>query len=91
MSLISELTPVNYVLMSGIVWLSGVFIWLIRKFVRSYEQNTTTMTRVSDTLQAVDRKLDTAAERDLEISKTLAAIHARGNFPAAVRVVSDKK
>ncbi len=86
MSFLAELTPLNYVLMSGIIWLSGVFIWLIRRFVRSYEQNTGTMTKVQVTLEAVDHKLEKAADRDLEIAKTLSAIHARGAAPAVTLV-----
>lgn len=91
MSILSELTPLNYVLITGIVWLSGVFVWLVRKFVRSYEQNTVTMTKVQDTLEAVDHKLEKAADRDLEIAKTLSAIHARGAAPAVSLVKTAEK
>lgn len=85
----ANFTQLDAVLIAGIVWLSGVFVWLIRKFVSSYEKNTVTMTKVQDTLEGVDRKLDTAADRDVEIVKTLSAIHARGSFGAQVDVVKD--
>lgn len=76
-SWMAELTPMNMILIAGIIWLSGVFIWLIKKFVCSYQENTKTMTKVQDTLEVVDRKLDAASTRDVEIVRTLAAIHAR--------------
>lgn len=85
--ILPELTAMNIILIIGIVWLSGVFIWLTRKFVASYEGNTQTMTEVRDTLRGVDKKLDTAAERDVEIVRTLAAIHARQS-PARVDLVN---
>jgi len=87
MSWMSELTPMNMVLVSGVIWLSGVFLWLIKRFVASYDKNTTAMVGVKDTLEGVDRKLDTAANRDIEIVRTLAAIHARGVHPAQVEVI----
>jgi len=86
-SWMAELTPMNMVLLTGIIWLSGVFLWLIKNFVKSYDKNTTAMTQVKDTLEGVDRKLDTAANRDVEIVRTLSAIHARGVHPAQVEVV----
>lgn len=92
MSHLADLSPINYILIAGIVWLSGVFIWLIKKFVSSFEKNTVVMTKVQGTLEGVDRKLDSAADRDLEIVKTLSAIHARTG-PARVEIVhqNDKK
>jgi hypothetical protein len=72
-----DFTTSEYLLFTGIVWLSGLFVWLIKKFMASYEKNTVTLVRLHDTLEGVDRKLDTAADRDVEIVKTLAAIHAK--------------
>lgn len=71
-----QLTPLNVALTTGIVWLSGVFVWLIRKFMSSYEQNTKAMTKVSETLGAMDRKLEASVDRDVEIIKMLAEINA---------------
>lgn len=73
----SEMTLLNYVLIAGLVWLSGVFIWLIKVFVDAYAKNTAVITKVQGTLEGVDKKLDSAAERDSRIVATLAAIHAR--------------
>lgn len=79
-----DFTTTEYILVTGIVWLAGVLIWLLKKFLSSYDKNTTSNVRLHETLQGVDRKLDTAAERDLEIVRTLSAIHARGMAPKAV-------
>lgn len=81
--LLPLLTPLNMVLIFGIVWLSGVFLWLIRKFVSSYEKNTEINTKLQGTMEAVDRKLDTAAERDLRVAETLAAINAKQDAKTA--------
>lgn len=81
--LLPFLTPLNMVLIFGIVWLSGVFLWLIRKFVSSYEKNTEINTKLQGTMEAVDRKLDTAAERDLRVAETLAAINAKQDAKTA--------
>jgi len=88
---LAELTPMNMVLVTGIVWLSGVFIWLIKKFVSSYEQNTKVITKVQDTLDGVDKKLDAASTRDVEIVRTLAAIHARQTAPVIHPVARSEK
>lgn len=72
-----EMTLLNYVLMAGMIWLSGVFVWLIKKFICSYGENTKVLTKVQDTLEGIDHKLDAASVRDVEIVRTLSAIHAR--------------
>jgi hypothetical protein len=55
--------------------------------VDSFEKNTEVMTRVSGALDAIDRKLDTSADRDLETVKMLEKIHARQIDPPSVNVV----
>jgi len=85
------LTPINMILVTGIVWLSGVFIWLIKKFVVSYAENTKVITKVQDTLESVDKKLDAASMRDMEIVSTLSAIHARQSGPFVMPVRTEKK
>jgi len=84
---LETLPPMTLMLVSAIVWLSGLFVWLIKRFVDSFEKNTEVMTRVSGALDAIDRKLDTSAERDLETVKMLEKIHARQIDPPSVNVV----
>jgi type VI protein secretion system component VasK len=74
MNWINELSVLDSVLIAGIVWLSGVFLWILRKFICSYNQNTTVMTEVGKTLTAMDQKLDTANNVDREILVELARI-----------------
>lgn len=72
-----ELTAFNTSLIAGISALWIFLVWLVWLVMVSYKENTVAMTRVADVLAQVDRKLDTAADRDLEVVKTLAAIHAQ--------------
>lgn len=88
-TVLSKLTLLDGVLFLGIVWLSGVFLWLIKKFVSSYEKNTSIMTKVETTLDSMDRKLDTAADRDVEIIRALERVNTRHEFRP--KVVSDQK
>ena len=71
---ISDLTLLDSALITGIIWLSGVFLWILRKFICSYNQNTTVMTDVCKTLVAMDQKLDNANNVDREILVELARI-----------------
>ena len=75
-----ELTTTTGLLMAGIIWLSGVFVWLIKRFVDSFEKNTVVMAKVDKTLDAMDRKIDASTERDLEMLKTIEKIAARQEF-----------
>lgn len=74
MNWISDLSVLDTVLGSGIMWLSVVFIWLLKKFIESYNQNTRVMTDVSKTLVAMDQKLDNANSVDREILVELARL-----------------
>ena len=77
---LEHLPPMTLMLVSAIIWLSGLFVWLIKRFVDSFEKNT-------EVIDAIDRKLDTSADRDLETVKMLEKIHARQIDPPSVNVV----
>lgn len=74
MNILNQLSLLDSVLIAGIVWLSGVFIFLLKKFISSYDCNTKVMTEVSKTLVSMDQKLDTAKNVDREILVELARI-----------------
>lgn len=84
--MLNNVSPMTFMLVSAIVWLSGLFVWLIKKFVDSFEKNTATMTRVGQSLDGVERKLETSVERDIEIVKMLEKIHARQDGVPSVNV-----
>ena len=69
-----SLTPVNVVLLGGITWLSGMFVWLLKRFIKSYDDNTRTLVEINKTIMAMDAKLDTANEIDREILLELARV-----------------
>jgi len=69
-----DLSTLDSVLIAGIIWLSGVFLWILKKFIASYNQNTRVMAEVSKTLVAMDQKLDTANAVDRDILVELARI-----------------
>lgn len=76
MSLLGSFTPLDTVLIAGIVWLSGMFVWLLRRFIRSYDENTKTLIAINATMQVMDKKLDTATTVDREILMELARIRS---------------
>jgi hypothetical protein len=63
----AEFTVMNMVLGTGIIWLSGMFVWLLKRFTKSYDENTRTLVEINKTMQVMDRKLDTATQVDREI------------------------
>lgn len=74
MNILNQLSVLDSVLIAGIIWLSGVFLFILRKFLSSYNTNTEVMTGVGKTLVAMDQKLDMANNVDREILVELARI-----------------
>lgn len=62
-----DLSALDMVLMTGIIWLSGMFVWLLKRFIKSYDDNTKTLVAINATMQVMDKKLDTATQVDREI------------------------
>lgn len=61
------LSTLNIVLIFGISWLSVLFVWLLKRFIKSYDDNTRTLVAINQTMQQMDRKLDAATTVDREI------------------------
>jgi len=61
------LSPLNVILICGITWLSGMFVWLLKRFIKSYDDNTRTLVEINRTMQVMDKKLDMATQVDREI------------------------
>lgn len=74
MEFLTGLTVLNIVLISGITWLSGLFVWLLKKFITSYDTNTKVLTTLNETIRVMDKKLDVATEVDREILLELAKL-----------------
>ncbi len=74
MNWLTDLSALNGALVSGIAWLSLVFVWLLRKFICSYNKNTTVMTEIGKTLSAMDQKMNNANNVDREILVELARL-----------------
>ncbi len=72
MKALMTLTLLDGILMAGISWLSVLFVWLLRRFIRSYDDNTKMLTCINATITAMDRKLDAATSVDREILVALA-------------------
>lgn len=73
---LANISVLDGTLILGIMWLSGVFIWLLKRFIRSYDDNTRTLTAINSTLQVMDKKLDTATTVDREILIALAHLNS---------------
>lgn len=67
MNWMTDFTVMNMVLGTGIIWLSGMFVWLLKRFIKSYDENTRTLVEINGTMRAMDKKLDMATEVDREI------------------------
>lgn len=73
---IDALSVLDTVLITGIIWLSGMFVWLLKRFIKSYDENTRTLVAINSTMQVMDKKLDTATTVDREILIQLAKINS---------------
>jgi len=56
-ALLDQLSPLNMVLVFGIVWLSGVYVWLLKRFIKSYDENTHALSCINGTMKAMDAKI----------------------------------
>ena len=74
-SWMSELSALNIVLILGISWLSVLFVWLLKRFIKSYDDNTRTLVAINQTMLTMDRKLDAATTVDREILIQLAQVN----------------
>ena len=74
MNWLTDLSALNGALVSGIGWISIMFVWLLRKFICSYNKNTMVMTEVGKTLNSMDQKLNNANNVDREILVELARL-----------------
>ena len=52
-----------------------MFVWLLKRFIKSYDDNTRTLIAINSTMQVMDKKLDTATTVDREILLELARIN----------------
>ncbi len=68
------LSALEVVLLGGIGWMSGMFVWLLRRFIKSYDENTRTLIAINATMQVMDKKLDTATTVDRDILLQLARL-----------------
>jgi len=76
-NIIGDLSVLDSVLIAGIIWLSGVFIYLLKKFITSYDCNTEALTGISKTLVAMDQKLDNENDVHREILVELARLNVK--------------
>lgn len=72
---VQSLTLLNGILLAGISWLSILFVWLLKRFIRSYDDNTRTLVAINATITAMDSKLDAATSVDREILVALAQVN----------------
>lgn len=72
---LDALSMLDTVLITAIIWLSGMFVWLLKRFIKSYDENTRTLVAINSTMQVMDKKLDTATTVDREILIQLAQIN----------------
>lgn len=75
-----DLSTLELVLLGGITWLSGLFVWLLKRFIKSYDHNTKTISEINKTMQEMDRKLDAATQVDREILLELARVRGNGRL-----------
>jgi len=68
------LSALEMTLIIGISTLFSLFVWLLKRFIKSYDDNTRTLVAINATMQIMDKKLDAATEIDREILMELARV-----------------
>jgi hypothetical protein len=68
------LSSLEMALIIGISTLFSLFVWLLKRFIKSYDDNTRTLVAINGTMQIMDKKLDAATEVDREILMELARV-----------------
>ena len=74
MGIVNQLTVLDGVLVTGIIWMAGVLIWVIKRYMTSYNSNTIALVTINKTLISMDQKLLTATEVDRDILVELARL-----------------
>lgn len=69
------LSALEMTLIIGISTLFSLFVWLLKRFIKSYDDNTRTLVAINATMQIMDKKLDAATEIDREILMELARVN----------------
>ena len=87
----SQFSTLEAVLIMGIIWLSGVFLYMLRKFVVSFEANTRVMDEVGRTLVSMNDKLATAERRDERVEALLRELNVQQEPPKVEVIVPDRQ